>query len=558
MSTADRASQQKKEALKQRRPRVERQAGPVAPDNAIEIELFGPGAREVLRGQPANLSHLDTATRQRIFRSMQRRQGNACVGRMVEMSHSEQVPLAGVMLVQRSPGTQAQQEAEAATTIAFLNTVHTQMLTHANPTVRNTARLFTSQGGQPARMHYDAMTPRSDSSAAVTALGLNPADTTMFFYGPTQNNSHQHSRTAIGTIDMAASKILVRRLTASGAEQSADSIMGTFAHETSHVLVASYGEHPNTTSDAASFDRYKDEFRAYWIEPVGHWAAMEPNDDKATAIRNQMVGTSQTSTTGYPSLRNHYWTDPAFKAQVDNHKRPDGFNLTNNPNLDRLFQLLTGLSGGTSTIETVLNHIVTTMSQAERTQAKDSPLIQRRYQALDEENKNRVMNAIRFPFTHEYARQIDPAGSPRIAAFLEAIISRNDDTIKEGFRQLNSTDFSRVRANSGAVTLFIDIQSPTSIQRAATYAMVMTGQIGQFDAMRNFLGACFDAALEAAVGAVTEVPATLRTTLQALAYPARLALYRLLEDVRRTFVDTLPAPINRRILNALLEGGEPE
>jgi len=46
--------------------------------------------------------------------------------------------------------------------------------------------------------------------------------------------------------------------------------------------------------------------------------------------------------------------------------------------------------------------------------------------------------------------------------------------------------------------------------------------------------------------------------LRSVAYEARLALHRLVEDARRRFVDALPAPINRRVLHALLEGGDPQ
>jgi hypothetical protein len=430
------------------------------------------------------------------------------------------------------------------------------MQNHPNKMVRDTAAFFSAHGSEPARLTYDAMTPRSDSDAVVNGRGLSTAEKKAFFYGTTQDNTHIHSRTATGTVD--GNKVLVRRLNDDGTEQNADAIIGTFAHETSHALVTSYGEYPQTTTAPASFDRYKDEFRAYWIEPVGYWAGLPANDDKARVIREHIVGTSATNTTGYPHLHNKYW-NPAetnFQTDVNHHLRPDGYNLGNNPNLDRLFQLLHGIRTAATTVDDAVNHIVTRMSQSERTEAYNAPLIRQQYNALLEPERERIIYSFRFTFLDEYVRQIDPSGNPRIAALYSAIISRTDDAIKDSYRQLNPSDRERIRSAMAALLTFVDIQLNETFQRASIYAMITSGQINQYDAMNAFLEACMDVQFGHMMGEAIEEPTQIRSTLRALTYESRLTLYRLLEYTRRMCVDSLPDPLNTRVLNALREGGE--
>jgi hypothetical protein len=365
----------------------------------------------------------------------------------------------------------------------------------------------------------------------------------------------------MGTIDtsVAPPTILVRGRLSNGDWQGANDIIGTFVHEASHILVSSYGQHPQTDTDASSFDRYKDEFRAYWVEPYGHhWNQLPAGDEKAFAIRDHMVGKAATPPTGYPDLQNKYWSNAAFKAQVDAHRQPDGFNLTNNPNLDRLFQLLgAGLAG----VDAVLSHIVRVMTPAERAEANSSPLIDQKIASYhDADAETRVHNALRFPRTDELSRELNPNNSPRIAALLEALALRDVEQIKQRFAALTPAERGELTRNA-ATMVFIDRQIPDTRLRACLYAMLVTGSVGQFTAMDHFLDACLDAWVVLTAGTEqppTATPDSLRAALRSVAYEARLALYRLVEDARRQFVDALPAPINQRVLYALREGSDPQ
>src|SRR5262249_61397506 len=83
--------------------------------------------------------------------------------------------------------------------------------------------------------------------------------------GTAGDSEEREGPTPVGTID--GNTLLVRGRSSTGTWQSEDDMIGTFVHEASHVLVKDYGEPPGTATDAGSFDRYKDEFRAYFVEP---------------------------------------------------------------------------------------------------------------------------------------------------------------------------------------------------------------------------------------------------------------------------------------------------
>ncbi|MDZ4717586.1 MAG: hypothetical protein SH847_03885 [Roseiflexaceae bacterium] len=481
------------------------------------------------------------------MQALQRTVGNQQAQRTLRRMHSTTIQRVS------TPPTQADQEAEAAQTQTLLQAAHREMLSHSDQTVRNTAKLFQSNGTVPQRMAYSPMTLRSDSAALVAAGTLSAASAAFFFYGNTQNNQHQFGPFTGGTIDRtgALETILVRGRLADGTWQTHEQIIGTFVHEASHLLVASYGQHPGTTTDASSFDRYKDEFRSYWVEPYGHaWNNEKDGDKKARAIRTFMIA-------NYPDLQTPYNNNAAFKAQVDTHMRPDGYNLSNNPNLDLLFTLI---GGGVAGIDLALSHIVTQMNPTERAEANNSPLINQQITKYkDADAEARVHNALRFPQTNELAHELNPANSPRMSALLEAIALRDVMRIQESFVALTSAERGELVMNE-AVMLFVTRQIPDKRLRACMYAMLTTGNLRQFVAMDNFINACIDAWVVLNGGdeqPPTTTPDFLRTALKAVAYEARLSLYKLVEDARQQYVDALPAPINQRVLEALREGNEP-
>ena len=130
--------------------------------------------------------------------------------------------------------------------------------------------------------------------------------------------------------------------------------IGTLVHETSHILVSDYGEHPGTTTDSGSFDRYRDEFRAYFVEPGGVLRARSrptPAPTRsATTWSAPARAPAATPTSTPPSGPTPHATN-TFRTQVLAHRRPDGFNLDNSPYLDRLVHLLRDQQAGRATVE---------------------------------------------------------------------------------------------------------------------------------------------------------------------------------------------------------------
>ena len=301
--------------------------------------------------------------------ALQRSAGNQAVTAMLQ----RQVPPAAPP----AAGSQAAAEADAVATVGLLRDTHRIMSASPDQNVRNTAQMMDAPGGRAGggRVRATPMTVRSDSAQLVADRGLNAATTTFYFYGTAQDNEHEFGPNTLGTIQ-GDSTIVIRGKDSAGALRSHEEIIRTLVHETSHIIVADYGEHPGTKTDAGSFDRYRDEFRAYFIEPVGPYSALAP-DDRADAIRTHLVGTAA-GTGGYAELNAAYWATPhatnTFRTQVLAHRRPDGFNLDNSPYLDRLVHLLRDQKAGRATVEETLFQI-TVLSPAERTEAAGATLI---------------------------------------------------------------------------------------------------------------------------------------------------------------------------------------
>jgi hypothetical protein len=300
---------------------------------------------------------------------MQRWAGNAATRSWLSTTE----PAPGQLSVQLQPAPPA--APAAAVAAANADTVHTQdrltsvlqdMLRSTNRTFRNTAELYT---GAAPRLSWTPMTRRSDSAAIATLLGTT-GTRKYFFLGVTEPpwaggpalppGTKQFEPGVAGTVQGTTAQI--RGRSSSGTEYPDRALASFFTHETSHILVALYGEHPVTSTDAASFDRYKDEFRAYFIDPYdSRYADLEP-DRRAAAIRTALVGSSATNpnpaTHAYNQLQAAYRSNPSFKDHVDRHNRRDGFNLTSSPRLDRLFQILTAAGMDPSKVDDVVVAII--------------------------------------------------------------------------------------------------------------------------------------------------------------------------------------------------------
>jgi hypothetical protein len=495
--------------------------------------------------------------------TLQQRAGNAAVARYLEDAPTQAGPAGPAA----ADPAQAAAEAEATETQRRLRDAQLHMLTSTNLTVQNTALLFE---GSPSRLRYTPMTLRSDSEQIRADRGEAPGSRAYYFKGLTQKprpaakttippDTERFAPNTVGTID--GDTIVVRGKDSSGSWRSEEDIKGTFVHEASHILVASYGQHPNSPTDASSFDRYKDEFRAYFVEQFGPYAKLDP-DDRAKAIKRHLVGDSLTDTRGYEDLRKAYWTgNPnAFSAQVDAHKRPDGFNLTNSPRLDRLFALLGDAATDPAKVDDVMVAILRLMP-AERGEAKGSTLIRQRSQALGADADKRVRAALDAPLQPAYTGELNPSNSPRIARLHEQLTRNDEAEIKTAYDKLTPEERGHIYLHAPTL-VFVDHNVLDPRMRACVYAMLVGGTSRQYDAMADFLEACFVEFMSTAVPEEGAAPpagpsAELRAALRRVSFSGRLALFRMVEDARHRYVEILPEPVRIPILQALRGDRDP-
>jgi hypothetical protein len=485
--------------------------------------------------------------------ALQRQVGNRAVARLLARDAAPAQAVPGAPPAPANPAVAAV-EAEAAETVRRCQAALVTMSRSKDPTERDTAELFL---GTTPRLHFTTMTLRSDSEAIRAKRLEAPGSMAYFFQGPTQSpwdgtatippKTIRFEPNTNGTID--GDTIVVRGRRQSGAWQSEDDLIGTFEHESSHILVASYGEHPDTSGHSDSFDRYKDEFRAYFVQTRGHYSA-QPPDERWKSIRKHLVGTDATHG-GYEDLRKRYWSDPAFQAQVDAHHAPDGFNVHNSVRLDALFRLLGAADVATRMDEVIL--AVLALEPSERAEANASGLIQRLANAVGTDEGARIRRALSTPGAGDYPAQIAAVQhEPKVAAFLRAVALNRDDEIKTTHAALSATERARL-AFDAAVWVYVDHHVPSPRTRACVYAMVVTGVTTQFDAMANVLEQCFVAYIGSRPNDTAGPPADLLASLRRLGFTARLVLFRSVPDARAQFVDPLPDSIKRPVL-AILRG----
>jgi len=450
--------------------------------------------------------------------------------------------------------TQIAHEEMAVRSRDLLVETHRKMFDDDHRIVANTARLLGPKpdaGGPPAtggRLAYTPLTIRHDTSL-LSCQNNSAAGYSWFFRGVLVDNQQEEPNSIGGTI---AGDTLLVRAAVRGEKglvyRDYEELASTIVHESSHILVASYGEHPNT-SDAASFDRYRDEFRAYWSEPYRAFSKIPDLGERAKAIRRTLVGDSATDTnTIYPDLRDAYWNPPPpqpnqFRSDVDGHWGPEGFNQEHDPELDRLFQITTPGAAG----DGVLAHVVGQMSPADRAAASASPLIQGRVAALDADAPGRVSTALGFPQTDAHATLLNPGASARVSAVLVAIAQRDATAIVAGYRRLDRAERTSLHLNPAAL-VFTRRQIPDPRQRIAVMAMLNTGRSDQYAAMDAFVAAC-----QAAAAAHDTAPtADLRTARAALDYTAGLSLMGE-ADARAAFIEVLDQPLGRQVRDSLLD-----
>jgi hypothetical protein len=451
------------------------------------------------------------------------------------------------------PAPPAAAEAEALRTLGLLRDTYYLMLRSPEARVRNTAQLMDPPGERPqgGKVRTKPMTLRSDSAALVAERGDNPATTAYYFYGSHQDNEHSFGPTTMGTTE-GDGTVVIRGRHSSGVSETSEGIIESLVHETSHILVADYGEHPGTKTDAGSFDRYRDEFRAYFVAPNSTFAAIANEDDRAAAIRDHLVGTTAGTST-YPDLDRAYWAQPhatnRFRAQVLGHKRPDGFNLDNSPYLDRLVRLLRDQQAGKATVEETLFQVAL-LAPNERAEAAGATLIAGMLARLPAGDADRVRRALVAPAAVGYGRELNPTESPRVTALLDAIVARVQDQITEAYKACNPGD----RASLATAELLVWLRRalPSELlMRTCVIGMIYGGSFVYFDRVRVFAQAC-----SAAAGAVA-MPEALRVALRALSFEVRIAYYGLCADDYAARVEPLSEPVKTEVRAVLRGDREP-
>ena len=468
--------------------------------------------------------------------ALQRTVGNQAVGRILAR-------------LQATWNTQANAQATATATRTRLQTqLLPYMQNHRRQIVKNTAELFT---GTTPLLTMDATTKRSDSAAQVASptapAWVTPARHDAFFRGATMNNVHYHSKNMIGTL--TGTTMYVRGHNSSGDLESLEDMANTVVHECSHFFVAQYGEMPQSATSAASFDRYADEFRAYWVE--GRWGDL-PDAERAARIREHLVGTAGDPTSGYGALHTAYFAagPNPFKAQVDALTGPRGFNLTNSIRLHRLWQLFTNQAAGTATVDDLI-FAIARLPTAERAEAARSTLIRGLETAIGGIGAQRVRAALSAPTSPEYVGRVNPSRSPAISRFLGAIIVGTPEVLKRTYGELSQDD-RRSLVRNAAFMVFVDHHLLDTAMRAAVWAMTETWSTSQFDAITTFTDALRRARTEASTGTLTGVPDYVTRAMAGLHDYSRWTFFSWSrEGAMREYVDVLPQSVANEIRERL-------
>ena len=134
----------------------------------------------------------------------------------------------------------------------LIRDAYKQMLLSPETRIRNTALMMDEPGTPPGgkRVRATPMTKRSDSADLNLKHGTDPAKTAYYFYGTKQDNEQEDGLDTLGTIEGDGTIVIRGKDPTSGALRSHEDIVGTLVHETSHIIVKDYGEHPKTATDA--------------------------------------------------------------------------------------------------------------------------------------------------------------------------------------------------------------------------------------------------------------------------------------------------------------------
>jgi hypothetical protein len=512
----------------------------------VDRELESPrtAARPVARPAPAVGPEAVLA--------LQRGAGNAAVARLLARQGATASPAAAATATPAHADWSSPANAQttaAATRTRLLTQLLPFMTSHRDPIVRNTAELFT---GPTPLLTMDAITKRPDSALQV-AKPTNPAWVTAnphdaYFTGTTITNVHFMQPNMIGTI--LGSTMYVRGHDAAGDPQSLDELAGVVTHEVSHYFVSQYGELP-ATKNAISYDRYADEFRAYWVEYHGIASGLS-GADKAKKIREHLVGTSGDPNSGYSNFHAAYFAagTNAFKTAVDALAGPVGYNLTNSIRLHRLWLLFGQQASGAATVDDLVLAI-DALPVAERQEAARASLLTSLIAKLPATDGKRIRRALDAPTVAEYTQQVNPSGSPAIAGLLKAIVAGHDDEIKQAYRVLGARDRNAVAMNA-AFLAYLDFHLTDAAIQACVYAMVASHDAAQYDAMAAFVSSLRSAKDENDLFGISSAPSYVIDAMDKLTDESRWSFFSWARNgALKQYADVLPAKVANEIRERL-------
>ena len=219
-----------------------------------------------------------------------------------------------------------------------------QMRTSAEPIEQNTAAEVDS--GRIIAMYIEDCPVDPDNDALLDGWGYDKTQFIVRLHPATKERMVVQTN-ADGT--QSGNHIFIARAA------TVDRARTILIHEVNHAMRLHEGGH---TDAADSFDRYQDEFQAYW---VAEFRGVADLDERARRIRTHILG-------GYPALRARYDTDEDFKELVDNYTRPDA-NVLNSPRWQAVERAVQGLG----TDEQAVYDAIRQMSGEERSAALADP-----------------------------------------------------------------------------------------------------------------------------------------------------------------------------------------
>ena len=241
----------------------------------------------------------------------------------------------------------------------------------------------------------------------------------------------------------------------------------------------------------SSFDRYADEFRAYWIQ-YKSMAGSKAGAERAKAIREQLVGTAGDPKSGYSNfhallLRCRTWTQPVQaagrRAQRPTGLQPDQLHSPAPAVAAADRALFRGPRRGRHGRHRPV-HRRAAYRRTARGGALDAHPGARREDRRG--GGDRIKTALNAPTVPEYTEKINPGHSAGIATMLKAIVSGSGDEMKKAYAALSIADKQALQWNA-AFLAYVDSHLPDTAAQACMYAMISNFSVAQYDAMAAFI-----------------------------------------------------------------------